>query len=101
MDKTSDVPILIQEIGQLSTRTNQKNVLLNDMKDEIEKIPNYLTRQNSSFQKMLQQVQSKITTTVTTSKIEELREIALLIYKIMVIQTYHLQWSAYLKSGLG
>ena len=88
-------------MGQLSTGTNENNVLLNDMKHEIEKIPNYLTKQNPSFQQMVQQMQYKITTTVTTNKIEELRQIAILIYKIMVIQTYYLQWSTYLKAGLG
>ncbi|CAF4122546.1 unnamed protein product [Adineta steineri] len=52
-------------------------------------------KQYKSFQQLLLQLKP------TSHVREQLREIAILIYKIMVIQTYHLLWTAYLKSGTG
>ncbi|CAF1635790.1 unnamed protein product [Adineta steineri] len=88
-------------MNQLST-----NIIINSNKDieiNIEKIPNYLTKQNKSFKQILHQALSKITTTSSddTDKREELRKIAILIYRIMLIQSYQLLWAAYLKSGMG
>jgi len=101
-------PILPQKIISLSSAhtTNNKESLLKDIQADIDQIPNYLTKRNKSFQQIIHHVQSTITTTVTvtankTNHGVELRKIAILIYKIMVIQTYHLLWIAYLRSGLG
>jgi hypothetical protein len=102
-------PILPQKISSLSSAhtTNNKKSLLKDIQAaDIDQIPNYLTKRNKSFQQIIHHVQSTITTTVTvtankTNHGVELRKIAILIYKIMVIQTYHLLWIAYLRSGLG
>ena len=83
-------------MAQLPT-TAKKEPLLNGMKQEIEKIPDYLTEQNLSFREMIvNKIQSKMRT-VTTKHVEELRKIAILIYKIMIIQIYHAQWSTYFK----
>jgi hypothetical protein len=73
-------------MNQLSTATKlEKSILLDRMKAEIEKIPNFLTKKYLPFQQMvIQQIQSKITTMIN---IEALRQIAILIYKIMIIQT--------------
>ncbi len=93
---------LSQKMNQLSTRaTNEEESLIKDIKVEIEKTPSYLTKRSKSFQAMTHQVQSTINTTLTKNTSEELRKIAILIYKIMVIQTYQLLWAAYLKSGMG
>jgi hypothetical protein len=50
------------------------------------------------------QVLSTITIATTTDnnhKQEELRKIAILIYKITIIQIYHRLWTTYLKSAMG
>jgi hypothetical protein len=89
-------------MSQLSTNTkDNKESLMKDITVEIEKTPTYLTKQNKSFQQMIHYAKSKIRTTIPNNNIEELRKIAILIYKIMVIQTYHLLWTTYFKSGLG
>jgi len=74
------------------------------MKIEIEKIPNYLTKRSSSFRQMIHDIQLLSCTTEESNhinNINELRQIALLTYKTMVIQTYQFLWATYLKSGLG
>ncbi|CAF1485657.1 unnamed protein product [Adineta ricciae] len=89
---------------QLSTKvTNNEVYLIKDIKAEIQKIPNFLTKHNTSFQQLLQQAQSLLqsTTTTTGNKVESLRKVALVIYKIMIIQTCHLLWTTYLQSGQG
>ncbi|CAF1289505.1 unnamed protein product [Rotaria sordida] len=109
-----EVGNLSQKLSQLSTNTIEKNeLLLKDIKAEIEKIPAYLTKRNKSFLEIMKQALSKtaITTNTqplsttklgdTTDSIDKLRKIAILIYKIMVIQTYQVLWAAYFKSGMG
>ncbi|CAF4131232.1 unnamed protein product, partial [Adineta steineri] len=99
-----DELILSQQLRELSTNTtHNEEVLMKDMKDEIEKIPNFLTKHDNSFKQMLYQAQLliKSTNTTTTIDIKQLREIAIIIYKIMIIQTYHVLWTVYLKSGRG
>jgi hypothetical protein len=92
-------------MSHLSTSTtNKKESSLKDVNVEIEKIPNYLTKKNKSFKQMLNQALStmKITTANNNNnQMEELRKIAILIYKIMVIQSYHALWATYLKAGIG
>ncbi|CAF1586503.1 unnamed protein product, partial [Adineta steineri] len=99
-----DELILSQQLRELSTNTtHNEEVLMKDIKDEIEKIPNFLTKHNNSFKQILYQAQLliKSTSPTTTVDIKQLREVAIIIYKIMIIQTYHLLWMAYLKSGRG
>ncbi|CAF1586319.1 unnamed protein product, partial [Adineta steineri] len=96
--------ILSQQLRELSTNTtHNEEVLMKDMKIEIEKIPNFLTKHDNSFKQMLYQAQLliKSTNTATAIDIKQLREIAIIIYKIMIIQTYHVLWTVYLKSGRG
>jgi hypothetical protein len=93
-------------MSQLSTNTtNKKQYRTKDIQDEFEKIPDYLTKRNQSFRQMLHQAVSTITTSTsnknTTTHIESLRHIAILIYKIMFIEIYHALWTTYLKSGMG
>jgi hypothetical protein len=92
-------------MNQLSTKattTNEKESLLkNNVKVEIEKIPIYLTKRNQSFKQMLYETLSTMKTTATKDNMEELRKIAILIYKIMFIQNYQALWMTYLKSGTG
>jgi hypothetical protein len=65
------------------------------------KIPGYLTKRNKSFQQILNQVLTSIKLN-DNDKIEDLRKIAILIYKIKLIETYlHLWTYYYLKAGIG
>jgi hypothetical protein len=94
---------LSQKMSQLSTDTTneKKECLMKQIKAEIENIPNYLTKRNKSFRQMLGQALSTMKITTTDNNMEDLRKIAILIYKIKFIQTYQLLWAAYLKSGIG
>jgi DNA-binding transcriptional MerR regulator len=103
--KSMEEQHLSQKLSELCTTgvTNEKGYLINDLKLEIEKIPTYLTKRNASFKQIMHQALSTIAATATTdnNNIEELRKITIVIYKIMIIQTYHLLWTVYLKSGTG
>ena len=89
-------------MNRLSTNiTNEKETLLKDIKIEVEKIPNYLTKQNKSFKQMLYQSLSTMNITIPKNNMDELRKLAVGIYKIMFIQTSHTLWMTYLKSGMG
>ena len=83
------------------TTSNAHDSLMEDMQAEIETIPIYLTKRNESFQQLMHHAQSAMTTNSAARDIEELRKISILMYKIMIIQTYHLLWTSYLKSGRG
>ena len=96
---------LSQKMSQLSTdTTNNKECLMKEIK-----IPDYLTKGNKPFQQIMHQALSNINITMAmldddddrTHKLEELQKIAILIYQIMLIQTYQLLWAAYLQSGMG
>lgn len=89
-------------MSQLSTHTvNEKLTMMKNIQDEINKIPDYLTKRNKSFKQMRYQVLSTMELPTTNNNMEELRKITILKYKIMFIQTYHALWTAYLKSGIG
>ncbi|CAF4679866.1 unnamed protein product [Rotaria socialis] len=97
---------LSRKMSQLSTSaTHEKNPIkiMKEIKDQLEIIPNYLTKQNISLKELMHQVLSSIITTAEKSNnnIDELRKIAILLYKIMVVQTYQYLWKTYLKSGTG
>ena len=96
---------LSQQMSQLSTDvTVNKECLLPKIKFDMERIPDYLTKHSTSFKKMLTQALSNVTASPGSDHsptIDELRKIALVIYRIMTIQTYRLLWTAYLLSGTG
>ncbi|CAF4225825.1 unnamed protein product, partial [Rotaria magnacalcarata] len=79
---------------------------MKEIRDQLEIIPNYLTKQNISFKELMHQVLSSIITTTEKSNnnnnnMDELRKIAIVLYKIMVIQAYQYLWKTYFKSGTG
>ena len=89
-------------MNRLSTNTtNEKETLAEDMKIEIEKIPNYLTKQNESFKQMLHQALSTMNIPIGKNNMHELPKIAIVIYKTIFIQNYHTLWMTYLRSGMG
>ncbi|CAF1390351.1 unnamed protein product [Adineta steineri] len=98
-----EIERLSQNMNQLSTNiTNpEKESLLKEIKIDIDKIPNYLTKHNKSFKQLLHQALSTTTPLDDTDNREELRQISILIYKIMLIQWYQLLWAVYFKSGMG
>jgi hypothetical protein len=93
---------LSQKMKDLSTDiTNPKDSLFNETKIKIETIPNYLTKGNKSFKHMIYQILSTMKIATTTKNMDDLRQIAILNYKIMIIQIYQFLWTAYIKSGMG
>ena len=95
-------------MGQLSTSATHKKhsiKIMKEIRDQLEIIPNYLTKQNKTFKELMHRVLSSITAAEKSKKndnnIDELRKIAILLYKIMVIQTYQYLWKTYFKSGTG
>jgi hypothetical protein len=99
---------LSQKFIQLSTTMayNDKPIMMKDIEDKIKKIPDFLTKRNQSFQQMLHQALSTITIASSNKNdnknhMETLRHIAILIYKIILIQMYQILWKTYLKSGMG
>ncbi|CAF2053209.1 unnamed protein product [Rotaria magnacalcarata] len=97
---------LSRKMSQLSTNaTHEKNPIkiMKEIKDQLEIIPNYLTKQNISFKELMHQTLSSIITTTEklNNNMDELRKITILLYKIMVIQTYQYLWKTYFKSGTG
>ncbi|CAF4950055.1 unnamed protein product [Rotaria magnacalcarata] len=97
---------LSRKMSQLSTNaTHEKDPIkiVKEIRDQLEIIPNYLTKQNISFKELMHQVLSSIITTTEklNNNMDELRKIAILLHKIMVIQTYQYLWKTYFKSGTG
>ncbi|CAF1293754.1 unnamed protein product [Adineta ricciae] len=111
MESITEEHVLSQKMSQLSTNTTDTKEwsLLKEIKVEIDKVPGYLTKRNILFNQMSGQIlpQMELEMTVddeqpsTINNINRLRKIAILIYKILIIQTYQLLWAAYLKSGIG
>lgn len=85
----------------LTNATNERSSMIQNLQNEINKIPNYLTKRNEPFKEMMSKVLSTIGMVTTNNHRKELRKMIMLIYKIMVTQNYHLLWSTYLKSGMG
>lgn len=85
-------------------RHAQNICLVKEIDMTINTIPMYLTKHHPPFQQMIRNIQSTIKTTTAipidpSNNKESIRKIALLIYKIMIIQAYDNLWSVYLKMG--
>ncbi|CAF3316995.1 unnamed protein product [Rotaria socialis] len=105
LDKMEE-QILLGKMSQLSTSaTHEKHSIriMKEIRDQLEIIPNYLTKQNISFKELMHRVLSSIIAAEKSNNndnnMNELRKIAILLYKIMVIQTYQYLWKTYFKSG--
>lgn len=89
-------------MSQLSTNANyESDFIRKSIQNIFQKTPVYLTKRNQSFQQILNQVLSANGIESSDYHRNELRKIALLIYKRKVLQMYHLLWTTYLKSGIG
>ncbi|CAF4231825.1 unnamed protein product [Rotaria magnacalcarata] len=79
-----------------------QSLTMKNIQEEIKKIPHYLTLENKSFQRIIDQALSVIISTKTrNNQREKLQDIALLVYKMKLILMYHRLWTIYLKSGMG
>ena len=68
---------------------------------DVNKLPEYVTKRNESFRQIRHQALSTMAIVATNENMESLRKIAIIIYKIMLIQMYHALWTIYSKSGHG
>ena len=85
-------------MSQLST-FHEETINTTIVKDDIETIPNYLAKKNKLFKDVIYQVSSS--SSLLKNKMKELRRMAILTHKIMLVQMFHTLWSTYLKSGTG
>ncbi|CAF5038921.1 unnamed protein product, partial [Rotaria magnacalcarata] len=103
---------LSEKMRQLSTNaTHEKDhiKIMKEIRDQLEIVPNCLTKQNISFKEFMRQVLSSIIKAASAEKsnnnnnnnMDELRKIVIVLYKIMIIQTYQYLWKTYFKSGTG
>lgn len=98
--------ILSQKMTELTTTMNDSKIKKNSsmfidktIQDHLEQIPIYLTKENKTFQSIMDQALS----TMNNSSIgkDDLQQISILIYKIHILSMYHSLWTTYWKSGLG
>lgn len=85
----------------MASKDDKPIIMIKDIEDKIKKIPDFLIKRNQSFHQMLHQISSSSSSNNKHNKIEALRHIAILIYKIILIQIYQDLWRTYLKSGMG
>ena len=69
--------------------------------DTSENIPYYLSKRSKSFKAIINQALSNTTIIRTNEMMEQLRQIGILIYKIIFRRTHHSLWLTYFKSGTG
>jgi hypothetical protein len=74
-------------------------ILLKTIDVDFDVPPDYLSKQNPSFENQIRSVLP--TTTITTNSVEQLRKIAILMYKIMCLDLVSSLWILYRKSGTG
>ena len=94
---------LSQQMTQLSTTTttNRQQYCIEEITIAVNRLPDYLTRRNKLFQLMLRTVLSTRTVDANHRDMEDLRQIAIAVYKIMFIQTHQLLWTTYRMAGMG
>ncbi|CAF4683046.1 unnamed protein product, partial [Rotaria sp. Silwood2] len=87
--------VLSQRLSQLSmTSYHTPEHLIEITEDQVENIPYYLTKESKSFQQITTDLSS-------TELIEELRQVAILIHELLMIDFHKSLWTIYLKSGTG
>ncbi|CAF2075353.1 unnamed protein product [Rotaria magnacalcarata] len=93
--KPLEEQVLSQKLSQLSTTCHQLTEHLDMVnKDNEQMIPYYLSNESKSFEQILNHVSSK-------DSVEELRQMALLIYQVYIIHLEKSLWVTYLKAGTG
>ncbi|CAF1538569.1 unnamed protein product [Rotaria sp. Silwood1] len=93
--KSLEEPALSQRLNQLSvTSHHTPEHLISVHEDDAENIPYYLSKESESFQKMTGNLSSN-------ELVEKLRQMAILIHQLFMIDLEKSLWSTYLKSGTG
>ncbi|CAF3116190.1 unnamed protein product [Rotaria sp. Silwood2] len=87
---------LSQKLSQLSTSSYKTTepLLTRTSENSEENIPDYLVKGSQSFEKIIDQISSM-------EKIEELRQIGILIYQFSMINLQKSLWMTYWKAGMG
>ncbi|CAF4341416.1 unnamed protein product [Adineta steineri] len=73
------------------------------IEDHLEKIPIYLTKENITFQSIIDQAlgMMNISSIGKDNTRNDLQHTSILIYKMQILSMYHLLWTTYWQSGLG
>ena len=105
--------ILSQKMTELTTTTTTMNdvIIKNNsslsidktIQDHLEIIPSYLTKENKTFQSIIDQVLClmNISSIGRDNLCNDLQHISILMYKMHILSMYHSLWTTYWKSGLG
>lgn len=88
-------------VTRISSNINLSFMNQKSMNTHIQDIPKYLCKQHEPFQQLLNQIPSSSSSSSSTTTSEMIMEIIILIYKIMIIQTYQYLWISYLKYDTG
>lgn len=87
--------VLSQKLSQLSTADHQPSAISHRVnEDSASTIPNYLAKGNTSFEKIIGQA-------LCADMVEELRQMAILMYQWSMAHLQKSLWMAYLQSGTG
>ncbi|CAF4811077.1 unnamed protein product [Rotaria sp. Silwood1] len=93
--KSLEEPALSQRLNQLSvTSHHTPEHLISVHEDDAENIPYYLSKESESFQKMTGNLSSN-------ELVEKLRQMAIVIHELFMIDLQKSLWTIYLKSGTG
>ncbi|CAF1237188.1 unnamed protein product [Rotaria sp. Silwood1] len=93
--KSLEEQVLSQKLSQLSMishHTPEHLIMVNE--DDVENVPYYLSKESESFQEITGNLSSN-------ELIEELRQMAIVIHQIFIIDLEKSLWTIYLKSGTG
>ena len=90
-----------QKLSQLSTSSKipVKLISTNVDMDAIEHGPEYLSKTSKAFETFVDSI--LLADTITTSKGEHVRQVAIYIHQIKYNEILHSLWTVYLQSGLG
>ncbi|CAF3966981.1 unnamed protein product, partial [Rotaria sp. Silwood1] len=89
---------------ELTTTTMNDGMLIDKtIQDHLEKIPIYLTKENKTFQSIIDQAlgMMNISSIAKDNIRDDLHHACILIYKMQILSMYHLLWTTYWQSGLG
>ncbi|CAF4630414.1 unnamed protein product, partial [Rotaria socialis] len=103
--------ILSQKMTELTTsviptttkRIQNSSILIDKkIQERLEKIPTYLTKENKTFQSIIDQALRMMNVSMTNDKIQnDLQDVSILLYQIQILSMYHLLWTSYWESGVG
>ncbi|CAF1546699.1 unnamed protein product, partial [Adineta steineri] len=86
-----------------TTTMNDGMFIDKTIEDHLEKIPIYLTKENITFQSIIDQAlgMMNISSIGKDNTRNDLQHTSILIYKMQILSMYHLLWTTYWQSGLG